>query len=73
MIVPCRFSAKYMTFIMCLRFLTDYIDGDNYYKIHFDTHNLQRAGAQFRLLESMEAHMDMMEGIVDRFAEMFVV
>ena len=67
------FSAKYMTFIMCLRFLTDYIDGDNYYKIHFDTHNLQRARAQFRLLESMEAHMDMMEGIVDRFAEMFVV
>ena len=39
---------------MAVRFLTDYIDGDKYYRIHHEHHNLQRTRAQIRLLESME-------------------
>ncbi|KAA3660830.1 MAG: aminoglycoside phosphotransferase family protein [Calditrichaeota bacterium] len=63
------FSAKLLTFIMALRFLTDYIDGDNYYKIQFEGHNLQRANAQFRLLEKMEEQFERMQEIVLRQAE----
>ena len=59
------FSARFMTFIIGLRFLTDYIDGDRYYRIRFESHNLQRARAQFRLLETMEEKAGDMERIVD--------
>jgi len=60
------FSAKFMTYIIGLRFLTDHIDGDHYYRVHFENHNLQRARAQFRLLESMEENFDSMKEIVRR-------
>ena len=58
------FSARFMTYIIGLRFLSDHIDGDHYYRIHFPGHNLQRARAQFRLLETMEANFEEMEEIV---------
>ncbi len=57
------FSAKFMTYIIGLRFLTDHIDGDHYYRIHHPDHNLHRAKAQFRLLESMEEHFAEMQTI----------
>ncbi len=57
-------SARMMTFIIGLRFLTDYIDGDVYYKTHYPNHNLIRAQVQFRLIESMEAQMSVMEEII---------
>jgi hypothetical protein len=63
------FSAKFMTFIIGLRFLTDHINGDTYYKIHHPGHNLQRARCQFRLLESIENEFDRMREVVERFAE----
>lgn len=47
-------GAKLMPFIIGLRFLTDYIDGDNYFKTHRKGHNLDRARVQFRLVESIE-------------------
>lgn len=58
------FSAKFMTYIIGLRFLTDYIDGDRYYKTGFPGHNLQRARAQFKLLQSMEQNFSQMQGII---------
>ena len=58
------FSAKFMTYIIGLRFLTDYIDGDHYYKTMFQGHNLQRARAQFKLLQSMEQHFQEMQEII---------
>jgi Ser/Thr protein kinase RdoA (MazF antagonist) len=58
------YAARLLTFIMGLRFLTDYIDGDNYYKINHPQHNLHRAGAQFKLLTSMESRREEMEKIV---------
>ena len=42
----------------------DYIDGDTYYKTAYADHNLVRARAQHRLLESMEEHYDEMCRIV---------
>jgi Ser/Thr protein kinase RdoA (MazF antagonist) len=58
------FSPQLMAFIMGLRFLTDYLAGDQYYKIHFSGHNLQRARAQFQLVRQLEAHQPAMERIV---------
>ncbi|MEI6435755.1 MAG: aminoglycoside phosphotransferase family protein [Bacteroidota bacterium] len=58
------FSAKFMTYLIGLRFLTDHLDGDRYYKIHFPGHNLVRAMAQFRLVENMEEKFGEMEEVV---------
>ncbi len=60
------FAPRLITYIMALRFLTDYIDGDVYYKIHHEDHNLQRAQAQFRLLETMEEQYPAMQKIIER-------
>lgn len=45
-------AVKTMIFIMALRFLTDYLNNDIYYKIKYPEHNLDRAKNQFKLLES---------------------
>jgi hypothetical protein len=47
-------GCKLMPYLMGVRFLTDYLDGDNYYKTAFPEHNLQRARAQFAYLSRME-------------------
>jgi hypothetical protein len=62
------FSAKFMTYIIGLRFLTDHIDGDHYYKIHFPGHNLQRARAQLALVRSMEQNFREMQEIIGRLS-----
>ncbi len=59
------FSGKMMTFIIGLRFITDYIDGDNYFKIHHEHHNLQRAKAQFKLVASMERQFSQMQQVIE--------
>lgn len=58
------FSAKYITFEQTLRFLMDYIDGDNYYKTKSPQHNLIRTHAQYKLLQSMEEQYDGMCRVV---------
>ncbi len=45
-------SAKTMIFIMALRFLTDYLNNDIYYKTKYSEHNLDRAKNQFKLIAS---------------------
>lgn len=45
-------AAKTMIFIMALRFLTDYLNNDTYYKTNYPDHNLDRAKNQFKLIES---------------------
>ncbi len=61
------FSAKYITYEQVLRFLMDYIDGDNYYKTKSPDHNLVRARAQYKLLTSMEEQFDAMNVAVKEF------
>ncbi len=58
------FSAKYITYEQVLRFLMDYIDGDHYYKVKNKEHNLIRARAQYKLLQSMEAQYAQMCAVV---------
>ncbi|PTN05281.1 phosphotransferase enzyme family protein [Mangrovibacterium marinum] len=58
------FSARYITYEQVLRFLMDYIDGDNYYRTNYENHNLVRTHAQYRLLESIEQQKEAMDEIV---------
>lgn len=46
-------GAKTMIFIIGLRFLTDYLNGDVYFKTKYPEHNLDRAKNQFKLVESL--------------------
>ncbi|MFO7618039.1 MAG: aminoglycoside phosphotransferase family protein, partial [Bacteroidales bacterium] len=59
-------SGKLLPYMIGLRFLTDYVDGDNYFKIKHEHHNLQRARAQFKLLQSMERQFGEMREVVGR-------
>lgn len=47
-------SIRVITFELGIRFLTDHIQGDTYFRTRYPGHNLQRARVQFRLLEKME-------------------
>jgi len=58
------FAPKLLTYIMATRFLTDYLDGDKYYKIKYPEHNLQRNKVQIALLACMEANYSKMEQII---------
>ncbi len=58
------FGAKLLTYMQTVRFLTDYLNGDTYYKIKSGKHNLERTLAQFKLLKSMEENFDKMQQIV---------
>ena len=62
-------SARYMTFIMGLRFLTDYIMGDVYYSTVYSDQNLKRCRAQFRLMQLMEERHDECMDIVMQAAK----
>ncbi len=64
-------SAQYMTFIMGLRFLTDYIAGDVYYLIKYPDQNLRRCRAQFRLMECMRDKYNETYDIITKNAEIF--
>jgi len=59
-------AALLFPFIMGLRFLTDYISGDVYYKIKHKEHNLVRARAQFRLAQDGEAKLSEMQKIIKK-------
>ena len=50
---------------LAMRFLTDYIDGDNYFKINYPDHNLVRARAQMKLLTEVEKAMPAMNAFVE--------
>ena len=60
-------GAKVMTYECGMRFLTDYLEGDHYFKIHREGHNLDRARTQFKLVEDMENKWDTMMEIVRRY------
>jgi Ser/Thr protein kinase RdoA (MazF antagonist) len=62
-------GAKTMTLECGVRFLTDYLDGDHYFSIHREKHNLDRARTQFKLVSEMEAHWGEMQQIVKEEAE----
>ena len=60
-------GAKLMTYECGIRFLTDYLNGDVYFKVHYDGHNLDRCHTQFKLVEDMEQKMPQMQEIVAKY------
>ena len=60
-------GAWMMTYEVGIRFLTDYLEGDHYFKIHRDGQNLDRCRTQFKLVADME-HKEMeMQEIVNKY------
>ncbi|HBG41602.1 MAG TPA: aminoglycoside phosphotransferase [Porphyromonadaceae bacterium] len=60
------FGAKLLTYMQAVRFFSDYLDGDTYYKIDYPEHNLVRTKAQFKLLTSLEENFEKMQEVINR-------
>lgn len=63
------FSTKLITLELAMRFLGDHLEGDTYFKIHRENHNLDRARNQLKLAREMEQKMDTMNQIVQKYAK----
>lgn len=61
------FSGRLITLEIGMRFLTDYLQGDTYFKIKRPSHNIDRCRGQFKMVESMESQADAMERVVAGF------
>jgi Ser/Thr protein kinase RdoA (MazF antagonist) len=59
------FAGKLITFTIGLRFLTDHLAGDTYFRIHRPGHNLHRARTQFKLVQSIEQQEEAMQTFAD--------
>jgi hypothetical protein len=62
------FSTKMMTQVIGVRFLTDYLLGDIYFKVHREGHNLDRCRTQFKLVQSIMEHEETMEALVKKYS-----
>ena len=60
-------SALIMTYECGIRFLADYLNGDTYFKIHREHHNLDRARTQLKLVKDIESKLDKMAEIVNKY------
>ena len=58
-------GAKMMTLECGVRFLTDYLDGDHYFKVHRENHNLDRCRTQFKLVADMEKKWSEMNAVIE--------
>jgi len=58
------FSGKLITLEIGIRFLTDFLHGDTYFKIKRDGHNLDRCRTQLRMVESIEQNEEAMNKVV---------
>ncbi len=60
-------GAKMMTLECGIRFLTDYLQGDTYFRTHREGQNLDRARTQFKLVADMEMYWDKMVAIANKY------
>lgn len=60
-------GAKLMTLECGIRFLTDYLEGDHYFRTHRPGQNLDRCRTQFKLVSDMEQQWDAMKAVVDKY------
>lgn len=60
-------GAKVITLEQGIRFLTDYLDGDIYYKTSYEDQNLDRTRTQLKLVRDMELKWDKLKGIVNKY------
>ena len=61
-------GARLMTLECGIRFLTDYLDGDHYFRIHYPEQNLDRCRTQFKLVSDMENQFARMAEVVQKYA-----
>ena len=62
-------GARLMTLECGIRFLTDYLDGDHYFHIHYPEQNLDRCRTQFKLVRDMEEQWDAMAAVIEKYAK----
>lgn len=62
-------GAKMMTLECAIRFLTDYLEGDTYFKTAYDDHNLVRTRTQIKLVQEMDRQWDEMKKVVKKHKE----
>ena len=62
-------GARLMTLECGIRFLTDYLDGDHYFRIHYADQNLDRCRTQFKLVKDMEEQFDAMAAVIRKYAK----
>ena len=62
-------GARLMTLECGIRFLTDYLDGDHYFRIHYPEQNLDRCRTQFKLVKDMEEQFEEMGAVVRKYAK----
>ena len=60
-------SAMLLTYECGIRFLADYLNGDTYFRIHREHHNLDRCRTQFKLVKDMQDKKASMEDIVKKY------
>lgn len=60
-------------YMQAVRFLTDYIQGDTYYKVQHPEHNLQRTRAQLKLVKEMELHRNELKTIIEDLAKKYSI
>ena len=61
-------GARLMTLECGIRFLTAYLDGDNYFRIHYPEQNLDRCRTQFKLVKDMEEQFDAMAAVIKKYS-----
>jgi hypothetical protein len=59
------FAGKLITFTIGIRFLTDYLSGDTYFRVHRPNHNLDRCRTQFQLAQSIDKQEQAMQKFAD--------
>lgn len=62
-------SALVLTYECGIRFLGDFVDGDNYFHVDRPEHNLDRCRTQFKLVADMESKLDQMKAIVAKYTK----
>ncbi|MCQ2347639.1 MAG: aminoglycoside phosphotransferase family protein [Paludibacteraceae bacterium] len=60
------FGCRLLSYMQAVRFFTDYLNGDTYYKTQYPEHNLVRTRAQMRLLEEQEKMADAMAEVISK-------
>ena len=62
-------GAKLMTLECGVRFLTDYLSGDTYFRIHRPNHNIDRCRTQFKLVSDMEKKQNEMRAVIEKLSK----
>ncbi|MBP5290118.1 MAG: aminoglycoside phosphotransferase family protein [Paludibacteraceae bacterium] len=63
------YGCRLLSYMQTVRFFTDWLNGDTYYKIQYPEHNLVRTKAQLRLVEEQEKVADEMKRIIDKLSK----